>query len=132
MPSDHILAVWDAISLDDLAGHAFIVMGNKAKVLRTVVDAYLDKAGVKITPAQNVDNPAMVMSLVAFTSGVTVIADDVQKRMPWSVISRPLSGDVPTIDRVVACRKTNQSPILKLFLSRIDEIISGTSTSRSG
>jgi hypothetical protein len=36
---------------------------------------------------------------------------------------RPLRGDVPTIDLVVGYSRTNTSPILKLLLSRIDDLI---------
>ncbi len=43
--------------------------------------------------------------------------------LPWSVTSRPLEGETPTIDLVIGFQKTNRSPILKLFLSRIDEVI---------
>jgi len=46
-----------------------------------------------------------------------------QNLLPRSVISRPLLGDVPTIDLVVGYSKTNTSQILKLFLSRIDDLI---------
>jgi LysR family hca operon transcriptional activator len=42
--------------------------------------------------------------------------------LPWSVTSRPLRGNAPTIDLVVGYDKANRSPILKLFLSRLDEI----------
>jgi hypothetical protein len=42
---------------------------------------------------------------------------------PWSVISRPIKGDVPTIDLVIGYNKANVSPTLKLFLSRVDALI---------
>jgi LysR family hca operon transcriptional activator len=99
-------------------------MANKAKVLRAVIDDYLERSGVRITPAQSVDNLAMVMSLVASTGGVTLIPAYVENLMPWSVVSRPLEGEVPTIDLVIGYSKANSSPILKLFLSRVDELIS--------
>jgi LysR family transcriptional regulator, hca operon transcriptional activator len=38
------------------------------------------------------------------------------------VTSRPLAGEAPTIDLVVGYNKTNTSPILKLFLSRLDQL----------
>jgi LysR family hca operon transcriptional activator len=38
------------------------------------------------------------------------------------VISRPLRGNAPTIDLIVGYDKANRSPILKLFLSRIEEL----------
>jgi LysR family transcriptional regulator, hca operon transcriptional activator len=65
------------------------------------------------------------MSLVASTRGVTLIPAYVENLMPWSVVSRPLAGEAPTIDLVIGYRRQNTSPILKLFLSRVDELIAG-------
>jgi LysR family hca operon transcriptional activator len=42
--------------------------------------------------------------------------------LPWSVVGRPVQGEAPTIDLVVDYSKANTSPVLKLFLSRIDEL----------
>jgi LysR family transcriptional regulator, hca operon transcriptional activator len=44
--------------------------------------------------------------------------------MPWSVISRPLQGETPTVDLVIGYSNANTSPILKMFLSKSDELIS--------
>ena len=55
-----------------------------------------------------------------------------QNFLPWSVISRPLDGDVPTIDLVIGYSKANTSPILKLFLSRLDELIARVSKKFGG
>jgi len=38
------------------------------------------------------------------------------------VTSRPLDGEAPTIDLVIGYNKTNTSPILRLFLSRVDQL----------
>ena len=43
--------------------------------------------------------------------------------MPWSVVSRPLADNAPTIDLVVGYSASNQSLILNLFLSHLDELI---------
>ena len=43
--------------------------------------------------------------------------------LPWSVVSRPLEGEAPTIEVAVGYSKSNTSPILKLFLSRLDELV---------
>jgi hypothetical protein len=40
-----------------------------------------------------------------------------------------LQGDVPTIELVMGYSKTNTSPLLKSFLSRVDEMIERTSKS---
>ena len=73
MPSDHPLTARTSVRAKDLIGLPFIAMANKARVLRSVIDQYLEQAGVEITPAQLVDNPAMVMSLVASTRGIALI-----------------------------------------------------------
>jgi hypothetical protein len=38
------------------------------------------------------------------------------------VVSRPLEGEAPTIDLAVGYSKSNTSSILKLFLSRLEEL----------
>jgi LysR family hca operon transcriptional activator len=43
--------------------------------------------------------------------------------MPWSVVSRPLENNAPTIDLVVGYSSSNQSPIVQLFLSHLDELM---------
>ena len=123
MPSDHPLTARTSVRAKDLIGLPFIAMANKARVLRSVIDQYLEQAGVEITPAQLVDNPAMVMSLVASTRGIALIPSYVERLMPWSVVSRPLADNAPTIDLVVGYSASNQSLILNLFLSHLDELI---------
>jgi LysR family hca operon transcriptional activator len=40
---------------------------------------------------------------------------------------RPLKGETPTIDLVVRYHKANTSPILRTFLSKIDDLTTRTS-----
>jgi LysR family hca operon transcriptional activator len=95
--------------------------------LQAVINDYLARSDVQMTPEQVVDNPAMVMSLVASTRGVTIIPAYVENLMPWSVVSRPLAGEPPTIDLVVGYSKSNNSPILKMFLSHLDDLMTRVS-----
>jgi LysR family hca operon transcriptional activator len=46
--------------------------------------------------------------------------------LPASVVSRPLAGEAPTIELAVGYSKSNTSPTLKLFLSRLDELVRPT------
>ena len=62
---------------------------------------------------------------MASTRGLALIPDYVENLLPWSVVSRPLAGEVPTIDLVVGHSRSNASPILKLFLSRLGELAPG-------
>lgn len=123
MPSDHRLAAQASVRPEDLAGEPYIAMANKAKVLRSVIDAYLRTANVDLQPAQEVDNPAMVMSLVASTRGIALIPAYAKNLVPWSVVSRPLAGDAPTIGLVIGYNRANQSPVLHLLLSRVEELV---------
>jgi LysR family hca operon transcriptional activator len=123
LPSDHRLASHEAINPHDMVGETFIAVSNTAPVGRKVVDDYLRRSGIDIKPDHEADHLAMAMSLVASTRGVALLPAYARNLLPSSLISRPLQGDVPTIDLVVGYSKTNTSPILKLFLSRIDDLI---------
>jgi LysR family hca operon transcriptional activator len=127
MPSDHRLASHEAIGVHEIVGEKFISVSNTAPVLRTVIDDYLKRSGLDITPDHEVDNLAMAMSLVASTRGVALLPAYAQNFLPWSVVSRPLTGEVPTIDLVIGYSNANTSPILKLFLSRTDDLIARVS-----
>src|SRR2546429_8400419 len=63
------------------------------------------------------------MSLVASTRGLALMPAYARNLLPSSVVSRPLEGEAPTIDVAVGYSKSNTSPILKLFLSRLDELL---------
>ena len=132
LPSDHRLAGYKAIEPHDIAGETFISVSNTAPTLRVVIDDYLERLNLGIKPDHEVDNHAMAMSLVASTRGVAFLPAYAQNLLPWSVISRPLKGDAPTIDLVIGYHRANASPTLKLFLSRLDEMIARVSTKFSG
>jgi LysR family transcriptional regulator, hca operon transcriptional activator len=122
LPSDHRLASQDAIALQDIAGETFIGMSNTAPTLRVIIDQYLEQSGLELRQSHRVDNLAMAMSLIASTRGVALLPVYAKNFLPWSVTSRPLRGEPPTIDLVIGYNKTNTSPILGLFLSRLDQL----------
>lgn len=122
IPSDHRLASQDTITLRDIAGETFIGMSNTAPTLRLVIETYLERMGMDLQPAHRVDNLAMAMSLIASTRGVALLPAYAKNFLPWAVTSRPLAGEAPTIDLVVGYNKTNTSPILRVFLSRLDQL----------
>ena len=122
MPSDHRLTAREAVRPHDFVGEIFIGGANKAAVLRAVTEDYLRRSGVDIKLDHGVDNMAMAMSLVASTRGLALMPAYAKNLMPWSVVSRPLEGEAPTIEVAVGYSKSNTSPILKLFLSRLGEL----------
>jgi LysR family transcriptional regulator, hca operon transcriptional activator len=122
MPSDHRLAARDAVRPQDFLGEIFIGGSNKATVLRAVTEDYVRRAGLDLTLDHGVDNMAMAVSLVASTRGLALMPAYAKNLLPQSVVSRPLEGEAPTIDVAVGYSKSNTSPILRLFLSRLDEL----------
>ena len=127
LPSDHRLAALRAISPKDLVGETFVIVSNTAPVLRAVIVKYLKLSGIDITPAYEADHLAMGMSLIASTGSVGLLPAYAQNLLPSPVTSRPLKGDAPTVELVLGYKKSNQSPILKLLLSRLDELVARAS-----
>jgi LysR family hca operon transcriptional activator len=127
LPADHRLAALKAISPRDLVGETFVTVSNTAPVLRVIIDDYLKRSGIDIVPQHEADHLAMGMSLIASTGGVGLLPAYAQNFLPSSVTSRPLKGDAPTVDLVFGYKKSNPSPILKLLLSRLDELVARAS-----
>ena len=123
MPSDHRFAAREAIAIQDVAAETFLGMSKTAPVLQVVIGDYLKRSGIEIRATHEIDNLGMAISLVASTRGVALLPAYARNFLPWSVTSRPLEGETPTIDLVIGYQKANRSPILKLFLSRIDDLI---------
>jgi LysR family hca operon transcriptional activator len=127
LPSDHRLASQATIRPQDIEGETFINVSNTAPALRVVIDDYVKRVGLGVVTGHEVDNISMAISLVASTRGVALLPLYVRNFLPWSVISRPITGDTPTIDLVVGYHRANTSPLLALFLSRVDDLIARVS-----
>jgi len=127
LPSDHRLAALKTISPQNLVSETFVTVSDTAPVLRGVIDDYLKRSGIKITPAHEVDHVTMGMSLIASTRGVGLLPAYAQNFLPPSITSRPLKGEAPTVELVLGYKKSNKSPVLKLLLSRLDELVARVS-----
>jgi LysR family hca operon transcriptional activator len=122
MPNDHRLTARETVRPQDFLGEIFIGGSNKAAVLRAVTEAYLRRSGLDINLDHGVDNMAMAISLVASTRGLALMPAYARNLLPASVVSRPLDGEAPTIEIAVGYTKSNTSPTLKLFLTRLDDL----------
>jgi len=127
LPSDHPLAARKAISPGDLVGETFVGVSRTAPVVRAVIDDYLKRSGINLKPAHETEHVVMGVSLIASTGGVALLPAYAQNFLTPSVTSRPLKGDAPTVDLVLGYKKSNRSPILKLLLSKVDELVARAS-----
>ena len=122
MPSDHRLTRRKAIHPREFLSEIFIGGSKKATVLRAVTEEYIRRSGLAIKVDHGVDNITMAESLVVSTRGLALMPAYAKNLLPPTVVSRPLEGKAPTIDLAVGYSKANTSPILKLFLSRMDAL----------
>jgi LysR family transcriptional regulator, hca operon transcriptional activator len=131
LPRDHRLAAREVISPRDIEGETFVNVSDTAPTLRVVIDDYLRKSGVSVATAHEAAGLSMAVSLIASTRGVALLPVYALNFLPRSLVSRPLAGIAPTIDLVLGYHKANTSALLKLFLSRTDDLIARVSK-RSG
>jgi LysR family transcriptional regulator, hca operon transcriptional activator len=121
--TDHQLAALDAFSAENLVGETFISVADNAPAVRAAIDDYLRCSAVEITPDHEATSTYMAISLVVSTRGIALLPLYTQNFLPPSVTSRPIKGEAPTIDLVLGYHKENKSPLLKLFLSRVDDLV---------
>jgi LysR family transcriptional regulator, hca operon transcriptional activator len=124
-PRDHRLAARKAIKLHELKGEPFIKPSKTAPTLRKIIEDSLKRSGVDIRANHEVHNLAHAFSMIASTHAVTLLPAYAKNFLPVTLTSRPIQGDAPTVDLVVGYSKASTSPILKLFLTRVDKLIAG-------
>ena len=109
-------------ALAEMRGFEAAAKTKTAPTSRVVIEDYLKRSGLDIIPDHEVDNITHAVSMIASTGAVALLPAYPNNLLPWSVTSRPIRGDAPTIDLVVGYNKANRSPILKLFLSRVEDL----------
>jgi len=121
MPHDHALAARNSIRPQDIVGQTFIgVSPVRAPNLWAAVNDYLKPLGVK--PDHQAENLAMAISLVASTGGISLLPLYSQNLLPKTVVSRPMRGAPPMVDLVIGYNEANTSPLLKIVLSKVDDL----------
>lgn len=122
-PRGHRLSARKAIQLREIKGEPFIKPSKTAPTLRRIIEDSLKRAGLDIRATHEVHNLAHAFSLIGSTGAVTLLPAYAKNYLPSSVASRPIKGDAPTVDLVIGYSKATTSDILKLFLSRVDELM---------
>jgi LysR family transcriptional regulator, hca operon transcriptional activator len=122
-PSDHRFAARKAIKLREIKGEPFIKPSKTAPTLRKIIEESLKRAGLDIRADHEVHNLAHAFSMIVSTRGVTLLPAYAKNYLPSSVACRDIQGDVPKVDLVVGYNRASTSPILKLFLARVDKML---------
>ena len=132
LPSDHRLAKLDRIDLAKLEGTPFVNVSDTAPELLRIIADYIRASRLPIATVHEADNIVMAVSLVASTRGFALLPGYVKNFLPWSVVSRPVKGTPAMIDLVVGYHKSNASPILAKFISRLGDLTRRDAVAASG
>ena len=122
LPKDHRLALQAAIAPQEVVNEVFLLPSRAAPAVRRIVVEYFGRAGVELRPAHEVHNVVHAISMITSTRAVMLLPAYTQRYLPESITTRPVQGEAPTLDLVLACHKANKSPILKLLLSRVGKL----------
>jgi LysR family transcriptional regulator, hca operon transcriptional activator len=121
-PSDHRLAAQSDVSPQDVENETFYLPSKAAPAVRRVVLDYLGGARVALKPEQEVHNVVHAISMIASTGGVMMLPAYTRRYLPETITARPVKGEAPTLDLVIAYHKANKSPILKQLLASVGEL----------
>jgi LysR family hca operon transcriptional activator len=119
---DHALAAESLVEPCFMNGETFIGISHVPRILRSVVNGYLEQSGIRIKPHLEIDNFAMATSLVVSTRGLALLPASISNYLPPSVVSRTLAGEQPTIDLMFAFHKVNRTHVLDRILARFEDL----------
>lgn len=122
LPRDHRLAAQATVAPEDVVNETFYLPSRSAPAVRRAVLAYFDRAGVDLRPEHEVHNVVHAISMITSTHAVMLLPAYTARYLPDSITTRPVRGEAPTLDLVIAYHKANKSPILKLLLSRVGRL----------
>jgi LysR family transcriptional regulator, hca operon transcriptional activator len=121
-PSDHRLASQAAIAPEEIVGEVFYFPSKAAPAVRRVVVEYFNRAGIDLKVEHEVHNVVHAISMITSTRAVMLLPAYTERYLPQTITTRPVKGETPTLDLVIAYHKANKSPILKLLLSNIGRL----------
>jgi len=121
LPVGHELASHRFIDPADLEGQPLIRLSKvHAPAVRSLVDDYLDRVGVRTGTGPEGDNMSMVISLTLSARAVTLQPAYIKALLPPSVVCIPLSGEPPMVPLAVAINKSRPHGLAELVFSTLD------------
>jgi LysR family hca operon transcriptional activator len=121
-PSDHRLASQAAIAPEEIVNEIFCLPSKAAPAVRRTVLEYFNQAGIDLKPEHEVHNVVHAISMITSTRAVMLLPAYTRRYLPESITTRPVKGQAPALDLVIAYHKANKSAILKLLLSRVGKL----------
>ncbi|WMT76490.1 LysR substrate-binding domain-containing protein [Bradyrhizobium sp. Ash2021] len=121
-PSDHRFSTQATVAPEDIGDEVFCLPSKAAPAVRRAVLEYFDRAGVDLKPEHEVHNVVHAISMITSTRAVMLLPAYTKRYLPESIATRPVRGEAPTVDLVIAHHKANKSPIVKLLISSVGKL----------
>jgi LysR family transcriptional regulator, hca operon transcriptional activator len=121
-PSDHRLASQKSVAPEEIVNETFYFPSKSAPAVRRAVLEYFSRADIDVKPENEVHNVVHAISMVTSERAVMLLPAYTKRYLPDSITTRPVTGDVPTLDLVIAYHKANNSPILRLLISNLGKL----------
>ncbi|MEI9923644.1 MAG: LysR substrate-binding domain-containing protein [Bradyrhizobium sp.] len=122
-PSDHRLASQKTVAPEAVVNETFYLPSKSAPAVRRAVLEYFSRAGIDLKPDHEVHNVVHAISMITSTRGVMLLPAYTKRYLPKTITTRPVQGEVPTLDLILAYHKANNSPMLKLLLSKVGKLV---------
>ncbi len=122
LPSDHRLASQTAIALEEIVNETFYLPSRSAPAVRRIVLEYFNRIGIDLKQEYEVHNVVHAISMITSTRGIMLLPAYTKRYLPETITTRPVKGEAPTLELVIAYHKANTSPILKLLLSKVGKL----------
>lgn len=105
------------VSLAELSQEPFVMFQPGVSVLYNQIMGACLKVGFTPKIVQEARHPETLIGLVRSGAGVTLVPASVRLRGSSGIAFKPITGPLPQTEIAVAWRRSNDSPLLKEFLS---------------
>lgn len=113
LPAQHPLAKERVIAPQMLNGQDFVSTDPQySGSLSAIVEDYLTAAACQPNIVQAASNILVTMNLVGMGLGISIIPSYMEKFNSGNVVFRPLAGEAPTFDLIMAWSRENENPAL--------------------
>jgi LysR family hca operon transcriptional activator len=86
----------------EIANKTFFLPSKSAPSVRRVVLEFFRRAGVDLKPEYEVHTVVHAISMITSMRGVMLLPAYTQRYLPETMTTRPVSGEVPTVDLILA------------------------------
>lgn len=124
LPASHPLAQQDTVAPADLAEEAFVALKLKHSRFADFLHECCIETGFTPQIRQQVIEVQTLLSLVRADFGVALLPASLEQLAPQGVVFRRLKPALPEVPLYAIYRADDESPVLKLFLETLRELVS--------